>query len=353
MFCPTCVRSYPEDSEKCPKCQGPLTNVIEIFADDEPPRESYSEVAPPPITEEPIAEPETPVADVAVAIEGFEDREPPPLAPPLSSDEELRAAKAAFGTSTPNLWVASTVLCTILLLVVVFFDSSSSRSKPKPQVSPTSPSEQLQAREDAPPKQTAPESVPQGPTSEELRTQADALLLQAKRSRQSGDLEGAEQQAEEAYRLHSEIDDNNHDIAYSLEELAIIHVEMDELVQARSELNKAQRLVYSSERKQLLANLTSPRATSASGSKENAPTTPGRRPSLGEASSVPQAAPRVSQSTTAEEKRVARPRMKEIEAYKPDDQEQTDVDVPLGQQDVVESYRGTRKGSKNKIPGLR
>ena len=35
MFCPTCVRSYPEDSEKCPKCQGPLTNVIEIFSDDD------------------------------------------------------------------------------------------------------------------------------------------------------------------------------------------------------------------------------------------------------------------------------------------------------------------------------
>jgi len=347
MFCPTCVRSYPEDSEKCPKCQGPLTNVIEIFSDDEPPTESNVDpVEPPapPITqEEAVSEAEPPVE---VAFE-----EPPPSAPPLSPDEELRAAKAAFGTSTPNLWIASTVLCTILLLVVAFFDNS--KSKPEPQASPTSLSEQLQAQEDAPPVESSPAPAVQGPTTEELRTQADALLLQAKRSRQSGDLESAEKQAEEAYRLHSEIDDNNDEIAYSLEELALIHVEMNDLVQARSELNQAQRLAYSSQRKQILASLSSTRSATARSSKDTASSSRKRRPSLGEASSVPQAAPRVSQSTTTEEETVGRPRMKEIEAYKPDGQAQNDVDVPLGQQDVVESYRGTRRGSQSKIPGLR
>ena len=348
MFCPTCVRSYPENSETCPKCNGPLTNVIEIFADDEPPKESTPEPvedpAPTPV-QEPVAAAEKPVSHEP------EIRELPPLDPSLSPEEELRAAKAAFGSSTPNLWVASTVLCTILLLVVVFFDNS--RSKPEPQASPTSTSEQLQAREHSPPEDDAPEGVLREPTSEELRTQADALLLQAKRSRQSGDLERAEKQAQEAYRLHSEIDDNNDEIAYCLEELALIYVEMDDLIQARSELNKAQRLVYSSERKQILANLSSPRAASTSGSRKTATTSRKPRPSLGEASSVPQAAPRVSQSTTTEETTRPRPRMREIEAYRPDGETQADVDVPLGQQDVVESYRGTRKGSQNRIPGLR
>lgn len=348
MFCPTCVRSYPENSESCPKCGGPLTNVIEIFADDEPPKESTPEPLeepPPPATQEPVSAAEEPVSQEP------ETREVPSSDPPPSPEEELRVAKAAFGSSTPNLWIASTVLCTILLLVVVFFDSS--RSKPEPQTSPTSTSEQLQAKEDAPPEDDAPEVVPQGPTSEELRTQADALLLQAKRSRQSGDLENAEEQAQEAYRLHSELDDNDDEIAYSLEELALIHVEMDDLVQARSELNKAQRLVYSSERKQILANLSSSRAASTRRSKESATASRKPRPNLGEASSVPQAAPRVSRTTSTEETTTVRPRMKEIEAYRPDDETQADVDVPLGQQDVVESYRGTRKGSKNRIPGLR
>ena len=235
--------------------------------------------------------------------------------------------------------------------MVVFFDNS--KPKPEPQASPTSLSEQLQAQEDAPPVESRPETAVQKPTAEELRTQADALLLQAKRSRQSGDLESAEKQAEEAYRLHSEIDDNNDEIAYSLEELALIHVEMDDLVQARSELNQAQRLAYSSQRKQILASLSNSRSSAAGRSKDTASSTRKRRPSLGEASSVPQAAPRVSQSKTTEEERVARPRMKEIEAYKPDGQAQTDGDVPLGQQDVVESYRGTRRSSQSKIPGLR
>ena len=348
MFCPTCVRSYPENSEKCPKCQGPLTNVIEIFADDEPTKESKVDPvvpAAPPVTEEAATDPEVPAAEVAV-------EEPPPAAPPLSPDEELRAARAAFGTSTPNLWVASTVLCTILLLVVVFFDNS--KSKPEPQASPTSVSEQLQAQEEAPQVESAPETASQEPTTEELRTQADALLLQAKRSRQSGDLESAEQQAEEAYRLHSEIADNDEEIAYTLEELALIHVEMNDLVQARSELNQAQRLSYSSQRKQILSSLSNSRSTTARRSQDSASNSRKRRPSLGEASSVPQAAPRVSQSTNdTKEKVSARPRMKEIEAYKPDGQAQTDGDVPLGQQDVVESYRGTRRGSKSQIPGLR
>ena len=349
MFCPTCVRSYPEDSEKCPKCQGPLTNVIEIFADDEPPKESAAE-------KEPLAESAAPIEPsdrvIPLTSDAPEAGEMPmegPVVGARSPDEELQQAKLAFGSSTPDLWIASTILCTILLLVVVFFDNS--KSKPKPQPSPTSQTEQLQAQEEEPEEKVVASEEPEGPTSEELRTVADATLLKAKRSREAGDLNTAEQQAEEAYRLHSEIEDNEEEIAYSLQELALVHVEMDNLVKAKSELNQAQRLVFSSERKQILADLTGGRSRSAV--KESSSTTGRKRPSLGEASSVPQAAPRATKKSTGDdEKPVARRRMKEIEAYKPDEDEAQPSDVPLGQQDVVESYRGTRRG-KSKIPGLR
>ncbi|MCA9779959.1 MAG: hypothetical protein KC800_24690 [Candidatus Eremiobacteraeota bacterium] len=351
MFCPTCVRSYPEDSEKCPKCQGPLTNVIEIFADDEPPKESAPADEPPAES----AAPNEPTAKVIPLTNDAPEAEEMPTEPPVagarSPDEELQQAKAAFGSSTPDLWIASTVLCTILLLVVVFFDNS--KSKPKPQPSPTSQTEQLQAQQEEPEEKVVASEEPEGPTSEELRTLADATLLKAKRSREAGDLNAAEQQAEEAYRLHSEIEDNEAEIAYSLQELALVHVEMNNLVKAKSELNQAQRLVFSSERKQILADLTGGRSRSHSAVQDSSSTTGRKRPSLGEASSVPQAAPRATQKSPGDdEKPVARRRMKEIEAYKPDEDEAQPTDVPLGQQDKVESYRGTRRG-KSKIPGLR
>lgn len=324
MFCPACKKSFPDATEICPECQGELTRVIQIALNDSPDTDTDTENA-----------------GATAPDPSPEKREELP--------HQVLVMDSAVRPSTPNLWMASTILCTVLLFVVLFVDRADPPEN-QPAPTPTTAGTQIQANQDSSPEKVdeatpASEFAPPTETPQDIRSRASELLASARTYREQSAWSEAEKDAEEAYRLYRKVGGSNPELAACLEELAQIHIGMDRLLKAETELKQAQRLIFSKDRETLLASLLPEPVV------QKATPVQSKKPSLGTPSVVPQAKPRVPQAKPRTEAYQTRPRMKEIEAYQKPQEEKADSTLPLGQQDVVEGYRSNKRTGRTRVPG--
>lgn len=193
--------------------------------------------------------------------------------------------------------------------------------------------------------------------SRQLCENGQATLSDAIELLNAGDAKGAEAKAKEAYRLFSEYGGSPEQQASALEQVARAYLAENRSVLAETELKRAQRLVFSQERQSLLATISTAVRTRPAQRRRGTLKTgsPATRPRLQlDSGNVPQAAKRArANPRLADKPNRPRRRMKEIPVYKRVPETDEPGEVPLGERDVLQTYRTNRPKNNSSIPGLR
>lgn len=185
-----------------------------------------------------------------------------------------------------------------------------------------------------------------------LRDRAATRLKEAAQLQQAGDLRGAEGRAKESLGLFVVYGGSDQQKAAAHDRMARVYLAQGRTLAAETEFRKAQRLEFSKEREKALASLAPGPVAPLDRRPPPASTTTvvvTKRPRLGLGGSVPQAAKRPVKTAT----RRAQRNVEEEVVQQQDQAAQEETEVPLGQRDVLESYRTTRRKTVNTIPGLR